>query len=162
MNFANFRLQKINVLSLLLLVALCSSNAKAQNSQQNTVRPGKPRQQNVNQTEKLSQKVSINGLPDYSGKQTFVWGRSHDTPIGPQYQEQFIAMEPPTQILDWYKGALSSYKWQILDSDPSHVHAKKQDGTSIVITVGDIRSPKGRSVVKITYHDYHLDKGARQ
>jgi hypothetical protein len=165
MIFAGYlKLQKAGVLSLLLM-AIASSEGIAQNSSNISPLPRSttpPRKQNVAATEKLTQKVSMNGLPEYSGKQTFIGGRLNQTPIGPQYQEQFIAVEQPNQIVDWYKNALSGYKWEIVDSDASRVHAKKPDGSSITVTVSPFKSPQGRSFVKISYHDYHVQQGANQ
>jgi hypothetical protein len=142
-----------------LSMSLSSLECLAQSTGPNTPKPLK--KGNFAESEKLTQKVSINGLPEYAGKQTFVAGRMQNTAMGPQYRETFIAMEPPTQVLDWYKGALSGYKWQIVNSDGNQVYAKKAEGTSIIVTVTGVTSTQGRSMVKISFHDYHLP-GANQ
>jgi hypothetical protein len=141
----------------LLAVVITSTEGMAQAPSVSTAPSSTPKikKQNVATTEVLKQKISINGLPDYSGKQTFLTGRMHNTPVGPQYQENFIAVEPPTQIVDWYKSALTGYKWEIIDNDGSMMHAKKSDGSSLTVTISPYKGPQGRSFVRISYHDHH-------
>ena len=116
------------------------------------------KKENVDNTDKLNDKFSINGLPEYSGKSKFLTGRKYVSQAGPQYQQEFLAMEKSDQILEWYKNALSSYKWEITYSDSNHVTAKKPNGSSVSIYANPANSPEGRSRVKISYHDYNLDK----
>jgi hypothetical protein len=155
------KLKNAGVFSVLLFVCTTSKGI-GQNAFPNPLNPKQPKAQNVSTVEKLKDKVSINGLPEYSGKQKFITGRMHNTPIGAQYHEEFIAMEPATQILDWYKGALTGYKWEIVTTEPNRVLAKKQDGSSITVGVNQISSPQGRSYVTITYHDYHISPNGNQ
>ncbi len=138
----------------LLSMSLCALNCSAQYSQTAAVKPLK--KGNFADPDNLNQKVSINGLPEYAGKQTFLTGKMQNTKVGPQYRETFIAMEPPSQVLDWYKGALTGYKWQIVTSDAVQVYAKKPEGSSIIVTVSGVKSTQGRTMVKISFHDYHV------
>jgi hypothetical protein len=139
----------------LLTMSLGSLECSAQQYSQGTA--NRPlRKGNFAEADNLSQKVSINNLPEYAGKSTFVTGKMQNTKVGPQYRETFIAMEPPTQVLDWYKGALTGYKWQIVTSDAGQVYAKRPEGSSIIVTVSGVKSPQGRTKVQILFHDYHV------
>jgi hypothetical protein len=146
--------RKLTTALVLLTCAMTSAFVPAALAQSNSQTPKK--KQNFDKADMLKEKVSIAGLPEYSGKQKFLFGMYHKTEIGPQYSEQFLAMEQATQVVDWYKSALSSYKWEILNSDATRVMAKKPDGSSISIIADPCKSKEGRTIVKINYHDYHI------
>lgn len=112
------------------------------------------------ESEVLKEKTPIKNLPDYTGKAKFFSGNTLKTSIGPQYQQQFIAMETPGQVIDWYKSALSSYKWEVQSSEENAVTGKMADGARISIIVNPYHRPDGRSMVTINYNDYHLDHQA--
>jgi hypothetical protein len=152
------RVQNAGILCLLTM-SLISLECSAQSPQTQTPTAKPLKKGNFGEANDLKQKVSLNGLPEYAGKQIFVTGKMQTTPIGPQYRETFIAMEPPSQVLDWYKGALTGYKWQIVTSDAAQVYAKKPEGSSIIVTVSGVKSTQGRTMVKISFHDYHVSPG---
>ena len=166
-----FNVNKITFCSLAssLLIAAAPIAVSAQTgvgiTPQNALLPDpkkKPRAANVLQTEILKQKISIDGLPEYSGKQVFVAGNSHQTDIGGQYTEEFAAMEQPDQIIDWYKNALTSYKWEIISSDKNVVVAKKAGGASISVSATPSGMKTSRSRIKINFHDYHIKDSGDQ
>ena len=112
------------------------------------------------ESEVMKDKAPIKNLPDYTGKAKFFSGNTLKTNIGPQFQQQFIAMETPNQVIDWYKTALSSYKWEVQSSEENAVTGKMADGARISIIVNPYHRPDGRSMVTINYNEYHLDHQA--
>ena len=149
----NFKLAASSALLSIAVICSLPTESRAQ------YKPKLPvKKENVDTVDKLQDKVAIDGLPDYSGKQKFITGRKFMSQSGPQYVEEFLAMEQPNVILEWYKNALSSYKWEVTYSDNFHVSAKKPNGTSVSIMANPEKSPDGRSRVKISYHEFTSTK----
>ena len=145
---------KLAAAAALLSIAVMGYTSPESCAQQYMKPTGPIKKENVDQTDALSQKFTINGLPEYSGKQKFLAGRKYVSESGPQYMQEFLVMEPASQVIDWYKDALGSYKWKITSSANNFIQAKRSDGSSVMIVASPFKSKEGRSRVKISYHDY--------
>jgi hypothetical protein len=113
------------------------------------------KKENFDDGELLRAKVSLNSVPDYSGRSTFIVGRRHKTDAGVSTVEEFFVMEPSAQVVQWYKNSLPGYQWEILKSDKQSVSAQRADGASLRVSAVSIQSPKGRTRLKITFAEHH-------
>ncbi len=130
----------------------CGNSANAQ-----SFLGGKAAKRPAMESDALKDKTPIKDLPEYTGKQKFISGKTMKTSLGPQYQHQFIAMEEPAQVVSWYKSALSSYKWEVTTSEDNAVSGKKPDGAYVSIIVNPYHRPDGRSMVTVNYNEYKID-----
>jgi hypothetical protein len=102
---------------------------------------------------KLIERLDLPDLPEYKGKAKFVGGSADPSALGSNYVEHFVAEEEPNQVLDWYKRALTSANWKIINSDRSSITARKSDGTSCVIIVNPSYSHGARTEFELSYHE---------
>ncbi|HEY9755678.1 MAG TPA: hypothetical protein V6C97_10990 [Oculatellaceae cyanobacterium] len=143
---------KENTKYVLLLLSLASLFSFSQSSQAQFQRSVK--KENFDNGEILKSKVALNSLPDYSGRSVFIFGRRVQSEAGTAITESFYVAEPSTQVIEWYKQALSSYGWKVVTSDKASINAQHQDNASVNITATSIQSPHGRARLKISYRSH--------
>jgi soluble lytic murein transglycosylase-like protein len=145
----------ITALALLGLVVASSAQAQQQHQQQ---RQQTSRQWGAQQTHaqpalatvNLNDKVELDYLPDFTGKQIFVSGTVHERNDGPTYIQHFKAEATADQVLDWYRQVLGSNKWRI-ENDNKQAIVAKREGNMVAILVNSIHVPKFNSEYELSY-----------
>jgi hypothetical protein len=60
----------------------------------------------------LPSAIPLPGMPQYSGKTTFVCGGFFPNAVGgPTYYLRFRAKEDSHTVLNWYRAAMTTYRW---------------------------------------------------
>ena len=87
--------------------------------------------------ENLKEKVNLDGIPDYTGKQRFLNGLVYDHVVkqGPNYVMTFNVKESPEQVKEWYQNVFQMYKWNITHNDPTSLMATDKDFNTCIVQI---------------------------
>lgn len=87
----------------------------------------------------LKDKVSLEGIPEYTGKSKFVNGLVYEK-VGKQganYVMTFNVKETKSQVKDWYQGVFQMYKWNITHNDADSLMAFDKNRNSCIIQISE-------------------------
>ena len=104
-------------------------------------------------TEKLSGVVDLPEVPQYTGKTVFISGLKYPRDrSGARIVLTLGVQELETDILEWYKSALKSYRWVLAPSGPndSYVSAAKNNNT-FTVQISPSKTPGFRTMMILSY-----------
>lgn len=103
--------------------------------------------------ESLSQPVELPGIPMFTGKAKFLSGlRYPNDHTGYRIGLTYAATEDEGQVMDWYRTALSTYSWKLLDiaQDGKTLTAVK-DGNTFTLRMSPNRYPGYRTTMVLSF-----------
>lgn len=117
--------------------ALCQTTSGAPATPQKKVKapPRDPRQYEVQRVGSLDQ---LPDLPHYTGHMRFVMGKCYPNHHrGKMYNFMVETRESPTQVIDWYKGALPGNGWRVEPNleRATELSAKHSSGDTLELSV---------------------------
>lgn len=118
---------------------------------QRTYRPASADQEF--KTEKLTTPLTLPGVPQYTGRFTFISGLRYPyDSTGQRVGMTFGCTEEPDAVMDWYRNSLKMYSWTVMPatSDPNLV-AAHQAGNTLTIRANRSSSPSYRSEIVISF-----------
>lgn len=104
-------------------------------------------------TEKLSGVVELPEVPQYTGKTVFISGLRYPRDrSGARIILTLGVQELESDILEWYKSALKSYRWVLAPSGPNdkYVSAAKNKNT-FTVQISPSRTPGFRTMMVLSY-----------
>lgn len=80
--------------------------------------------------------VSLPNVPVYPGKPKYNGGSAYtNDPNATRYMMHYLAKEPPSQIIQWYKAALCAPTWTISSSQNNFIEATDKNGNTCSVEV---------------------------
>lgn len=103
--------------------------------------------------ETLTQPVDIPSVPTFTGKTKFITGlRYPNDRSGYRIGLTFAAVEEETQVMEWYRNALTSYGWKLLDITPDGKSLTAvKDGSTFTLRISPNKQPGYRTVVVLSF-----------
>jgi len=104
-------------------------------------------------TEKLSHAVELPEVPQYTGKTVFISGLRYPRDrSGARIVMTLGVQELDSDILEWYKSALKSYRWVLAPSGPNdkYVSAAKNNNT-FTVQISPSKTPGFRTMMILSY-----------
>lgn len=140
----------------LLLVAFASTTASFADTNS---KPAQPRQfrpitaDREYACENLTQPVDIPGVPMFTGRSKFLSGlRYPNDRSGYRIGMTYAATEDEMQVLEWYKTALTTYSWKLIDFTPdAKVITAVKEGNTFTVRMSPNRVPGYRTVMVLSF-----------
>lgn len=103
--------------------------------------------------ENLTQPVDIPGVPTFTGRTKFLSGlRYPNDRSGYRIGLTFAATEEEAQVMDWYRTALTTYGWKLLDySKDGKTLTAVKEGSTFTARVSPNKQPGFRTVMVLSF-----------
>lgn len=103
--------------------------------------------------ENLSQPVDIPNVPTFTGRTKFLTGlRYPNDRSGYRIGLTFAATEDEGQVMEWYRTALTSYGWKLLDMAPDgKTLTAVREGSTFTVRISPNKQPGYRTVVVLSF-----------
>lgn len=103
--------------------------------------------------DKLTGIVELPNVPNYTGHAVFISGLRYPRDrSGVRIGMTIGVREDENEVLEWYKSALKTYRWQLLTSNPTdkYVSAAK-DNNTFTVRISPSKQPGFRTLVVLSY-----------
>lgn len=103
--------------------------------------------------DKLTGIVELPNVPNYTGHAVFVSGLKYPRDrSGMRIGMTIGVREDENEVLEWYKSALKTYRWTVLNSNPTdkYVSAAK-DKNTFTVRISPSKQPGFRTLVVLSY-----------
>ncbi|HEY9733204.1 MAG TPA: hypothetical protein V6C89_14900 [Drouetiella sp.] len=131
--------------------ALADTNSNAKGAQPRVFRPVTADREYACET--LTQPVDIPNVPTFTGRTKFITGlRYPNDRSGYRIGLTFAAVEEESQIVEWYRTALTGYGWKLLDIAPDgKTLTAVRDGATFTVRISPNKQPGFRTVVVLSF-----------
>lgn len=147
----------LSAISAVIAAGLMTGSAIAQSASQQGARPAawgqSAKKSDEFKTEKLSAAVDLPGVPQYTGRATFLSGLKYPNDTsGMRVGMTLGCREDESEILEWYKNALKLYSWRLINMDPKErVVTATKDGNTFTVRISPSRQPGYRTLVVLSF-----------
>lgn len=150
-------MNRTSITLLTIILSSFQSGAYGQAQSRGAARPAWGQQQKNHgdeyKSEKLSTIIDLPGVPQYTGRATFLSGlRYPNDQSGARIGMTLGCREEQTEILEWYKNALKTYSWNVVSVDPKEkVVVATKDGNTFTVRIAPTNSPGYRTLLVLSY-----------
>ncbi len=102
---------------------------------------GAPKQQshaNSGTMVKLKEAVTLDNLPDFTGKKKFLSGTMNDAPSGKTWMQNYCCRDSAQEVYNWYKQVLQMQQWKIRASNEQQIMAEQKSGAVCTISISPV------------------------
>lgn len=103
--------------------------------------------------DKLTGIVELPNVPTYTGHAVFISGLRYPRDrSGVRIGMTLGVREDENEVLEWYKSALKTYRWQVMNTNPTdkYVSAAK-DNNTFTVRISPSKQPGFRTLIVLSY-----------